>query len=238
MNRQNTYKLKQQFTEDVKSQLDEVSLRHRLLLSREIKKLLAQENSSQIVDQKIKISEQLENYKEHLKNRMLSIPKVSYDSNLPVASHRDEIIQAIRDNQVVIIAGETGSGKTTQIPKMCLEAGLGIKGMIGHTQPRRIAARAVASRIAAELNEPLGQSVGYKVRFTDVTGDNCYIKLMTDGILLSETSSDRLLLNYDCIIIDEAHERSLNIDFLLGYLKQLLNKRNDLKVIITSATIN
>lgn len=238
MNRQNTYKLKQQFTEDVKSQLDEVSLRHRLLLSREIKKLLAQENSSQIVDHKIKISEQLENYKEHLKNRKLSIPKVSYDSNLPVASHRDEIIQAIRDNQVVIIAGETGSGKTTQIPKMCLEAGLGIKGMIGHTQPRRIAARAVASRIAAELNEPLGQSVGYKVRFTDVTGDNCYIKLMTDGILLSETSSDRLLLNYDCIIIDEAHERSLNIDFLLGYLKQLLNKRNDLKVIITSATIN
>lgn len=121
---------------------------------------------------------------------------------------------------------------------MCLEAGLGLHGLIGHTQPRRLAARAVSTRIAQELGEELGHSVGYKVRFTDVTSENCYIKLMTDGILLSETASDRLLLNYDCIIIDEAHERSLNIDFLLGYLKQLLNKRKDLKLIITSATIN
>lgn len=167
-----------------------------------------------------------------------SVPKISYPSQLPVSGKREEIIKAIRDHQVVIIAGETGSGKTTQIPKMCLEAGLGIRGMIGHTQPRRIAARAVASRIAEELGQSLGDCVGYKVRFTDVTSEHCLIKLMTDGILLAETASDRLLLSYDCIIIDEAHERSLNIDFLLGYLKNLLPRRPELKLIITSATID
>lgn len=186
----------------------------------------------------LKISEDLEKYKAFFENRKQSLPKITYDEALPVAQKHDEIIEAIKNNQVLIIAGETGSGKTTQIPKMCLEAGLGLHGLIGHTQPRRLAARAVSTRIAQELGEELGHSVGYKVRFTDVTSENCYIKLMTDGILLSETASDRLLLNYDCIIIDEAHERSLNIDFLLGYLKQLLNKRKDLKLIITSATIN
>lgn len=186
----------------------------------------------------LKISEDLEKYKAFFENRKQSLPKITYDEALPVAQKHDEIIEAIKNNQVLIIAGETGSGKTTQIPKMCLEAGLGLHGLIGHTQPRRLAARAVSTRIAQELGEELGHSVGYKVRFTDVTSENCYIKLMTDGILLSETASDRLLLNYDCIIIDEAHERSLNIDFLLGYLKQLLIKRKDLKLIITSATIN
>lgn len=195
-------------------------------------------NADKLLDLQLKISEDLEKYKAFFENRKQSLPKITYDEALPVAQKHDEIIEAIKNNQVLIIAGETGSGKTTQIPKMCLEAGLGLHGLIGHTQPRRLAARAVSNRIAQELGEELGHSVGYKVRFTDVTSENCYIKLMTDGILLSETASDRLLLNYDCIIIDEAHERSLNIDFLLGYLKQLLNKRKDLKLIITSATIN
>ena len=175
---------------------------------------------------------------EKLTKRKENLPKITYPENLPVSQRKDEIIEAIKKHQVVIIAGETGSGKTTQIPKMCLEAGLGLRGMIGHTQPRRIAARAVSQRIASELQESLGQSVGYKVRFTDVVSENTVIKLMTDGILLAETASDRLLLNYDCIIIDEAHERSLNIDFLIGYLKNLLVRRPDLKVIITSATID
>ncbi len=175
---------------------------------------------------------------DRLKRRTEDFPKFKYPSSLPVSARRDEIVKAIRENQVVIIAGETGSGKTTQIPKMCHEAGFGRFGMIGHTQPRRIAARAVAQRIAEELGQDLGKSVGYKVRFTDVTSDECSIKLMTDGILLSETQSDRLLLDYDCIIIDEAHERSLNIDFLLGYLRRLIAKRPELHLVITSATID
>jgi len=136
------------------------------------------------------------------------------------------------------VCGETGSGKTTQLPKICLELGRGVSGLIGHTQPRRIAARSVASRIAQELNSLLGQTVGYKVRFNDKLSESSYIKLMTDGILLAETQGDKFLNAYDTIIIDEAHERSLNIDFLLGYLKQLLPKRPDLKVIVTSATID
>ncbi len=171
-------------------------------------------------------------------NRKDNLPELSYPAELPVSAKRADIVHAIRDHQVVIIAGETGSGKTTQIPKMCLEAGFGLKGMIGHTQPRRIAARAVAQRLASELHQSLGQSVGYKVRFTDSTSDTTAVKLMTDGILLAETASDRLLLDYDCIIIDEAHERSLNIDFLLGYIKRILKKRPDLHLIITSATID
>ncbi len=158
--------------------------------------------------------------------------------DLPVSARRDEILATIRDNQVVVIAGETGSGKTTQIPKMCLELGLGCTGLIGHTQPRRLAARAVASRLAEELKTPLGERVGFQVRFHDQVSDKTQIKVMTDGILLAETQNDRLLAKYDVIIIDEAHERSLNIDFLLGYLKNILPKRPDLKLIITSATID
>lgn len=163
---------------------------------------------------------------------------IRYPDELPVAGRREEILAAIRQHQVVVVAGETGSGKTTQLPKICLEAGLGIQGRIGHTQPRRLAARAVAQRIADELQTPLGQAVGYQVRFTDHSDDHTRIKLMTDGILLAQTQHDRFLNEYDCIIIDEAHERSLNIDFLLGYLKQLLPKRPDLKIVITSATID
>jgi ATP-dependent helicase HrpA len=163
---------------------------------------------------------------------------VTYPEQLPVSQKKDDIKQAIANNQVVIIAGETGSGKTTQIPKMCLELGRGVDGYIGHTQPRRLAARSVANRIAEEMQCELGQQVGFKIRFSDQVSDNSYIKLMTDGILLAEIQQDRYLNQYDTIIIDEAHERSLNIDFILGYLKNLLPKRPDLKVIITSATID
>jgi ATP-dependent helicase HrpA len=171
-------------------------------------------------------------------SRAASVPPISYPEELPISQHRDEIRTAIENNAVVILCGETGSGKTTQLPKICLEAGRGVAGVIGHTQPRRIAARAVASRIAEELKTPLGQLVGYKLRFQDHSRPEGLVKLMTDGILLAETQGDRFLDSYDTIIIDEAHERSLNIDFLLGYLRWLLPKRPDLKVVITSATID
>ena len=171
--------------------------------------------------------------------RQQHLPKPSFKADLPVIERRADIAKAIQANQVIILSGETGSGKTTQLPKICLELGRGVYGLIGHTQPRRIAARTVATRIAEELNSELGDVVGYKVRFHDqVKADKSYIKLMTDGILLAETQNDKFLNQYDTLIIDEAHERSLNIDFLLGYLKQLLPKRPDLKVIITSATID
>src|SRR5271166_2963465 len=170
--------------------------------------------------------------------RRAAMPPISYPPELPVSQRKDEILEAIRDHQVVIIAGETGSGKTTQIPKICLELGRGVDGQIGHTQPRRLAARTVAERIAEELGSPLGETVGYQVRFTDVSADDTLIKLMTDGILLNELARDPQLRRYDTLIIDEAHERSLNIDFILGYLRQLLPQRPDLKVIITSATID
>jgi ATP-dependent helicase HrpA len=171
-------------------------------------------------------------------SRRASVPAISYPAGLPVSQRRDDIAAAIRGHQVVIVAGETGSGKTTQLPKICLELGRGVTGQIGHTQPRRIAARTVAERVAQELSTPLADTVGYKVRFTDRSSDSTLIKVMTDGILLNEIGSDRDLLRYDTLIIDEAHERSLNIDFILGYLKQLLPRRRDLKVIITSATID
>ena len=163
---------------------------------------------------------------------------ITYPAALPVSGRRDEIMAAIAAHQVVVIAGETGSGKTTQIPKMCLELGLGDRGLIGHTQPRRIAARALAARLAKELGTQVGDAVGYKVRFTDRTRPEAYVELMADGILLAETQGDPDLLRYDTIIIDEAHERTLNIDFLLGYLARLLERRDDLQVIVTSATID
>ncbi|MDK4331770.1 ATP-dependent RNA helicase HrpA [Corynebacterium accolens] len=167
-----------------------------------------------------------------------AVPPLTYPDSLPVSARKDDIAAAIEENQVVIIAGETGSGKTTQIPKICLDIGRGRHGLIGHTQPRRIAARTVAERIASELDQDIGESVGYAIRFDDQVSDTTAVKLMTDGILLAEMQRDRFLNKYDTIIIDEAHERSLNIDFLLGYLKRLLPKRPDLKVIITSATID
>jgi ATP-dependent helicase HrpA len=170
--------------------------------------------------------------------RQSTVPAVTLDASLPIAREGERIIELIRNHQVVVIAGETGSGKTTQLPKLCLAAGRGVTGMIGCTQPRRIAARAVARRVAEELKTELGRGVGFQVRFNDQVGEDTHIKFMTDGILLAEIASDRWLSAYDTIIVDEAHERSLNIDFLLGYLKQLLRKRRDLKVIVTSATID
>ena len=177
---------------------------------------------------------------DQLAERAASVPAIVYPEELPVSARREEIAEAIRDHQVVIVAGETGSGKTTQLPKICLELGRGITAMIGHTQPRRIAARSVAERIAHELGTPIGRDgvVGYQVRFTEETGPRTLVKLMTDGILLAEIQSDPMLARYDTIIVDEAHERSLNIDFILGYLARLLPSRPDLKVIITSATID
>ncbi|MGD8346562.1 MAG: DEAD/DEAH box helicase, partial [Lysobacterales bacterium] len=175
---------------------------------------------------------------ERVERRLAAVPKPVYDPGLPISKHREEILQAIAAHPVVIVAGETGSGKTTQLPKMCLEGGRGLRGLVGCTQPRRIAARAMADRVAEELGGELGAAVGYQVRFRERSSPDGYIKFMTDGILLAEAMNDRFLDAYDTIIIDEAHERSLNIDFLLGYLKTLLPKRPDLKVIITSATID
>ncbi|TLS41590.1 ATP-dependent RNA helicase HrpA [Streptomyces montanus] len=184
------------------------------------------------------ITAEVEKAEARMAERRARVPAVTYPEQLPVSQKKDVIADAIRDHQVVIVAGETGSGKTTQIPKICLELGRGVRGMIGHTQPRRIAARTVAERVAEEMSTPLGEAVGWKVRFTDQVGADTFVKLMTDGILLAEIQTDRELRAYDTIIIDEAHERSLNIDFLLGYLAQLLPKRPDLKVVITSATID
>jgi ATP-dependent helicase HrpA len=164
--------------------------------------------------------------------------ELNYDDDLPIIQRRNEIADLIRQNQVIVVCGETGSGKSTQLPKICLEIGRGINGIIGHTQPRRIAARSVAARIAEELNTPLGQAAGYKVRFDEKLSPDSLIKLMTDGILLAETQSDKQFNHYDTLIIDEAHERSLNIDFLLGMVKRILPHRPDLKLIITSATID
>src|SRR5690606_18612717 len=165
-------------------------------------------------------------------------PPITLDPALPITAEAERIVELVRTHQVVVVAGETGSGKTTQLPKLCLAAGRSVAGTIGCTQPRRIAARAVAARVAEELKTPLGGLVGYQVRFTDNVGADTRVKFMTDGILLAEIASDRWLSAYDTIIVDEAHERSLNIDFLLGYLKQLLRKRPDLKLIVTSATID
>ncbi|MXQ68192.1 ATP-dependent RNA helicase HrpA [Actinomadura rayongensis] len=184
------------------------------------------------------IAAEVEAAEARIARRRAAVPAVTYPAELPVSQKKDDIAAAIRDHQVVIVAGETGSGKTTQLPKICLELGRGVLGSIGHTQPRRLAARTVADRIAEELGTELGEAVGYKVRFTDRSSDDTLVKLMTDGILLAEIQTDRLLRRYDTLIIDEAHERSLNIDFLLGYLREILPRRPDLKIIITSATID
>jgi ATP-dependent helicase HrpA len=208
-------------------------------LRRQYQSLLRRQQQQKSSDRLVReLAERIQQSQELLARRQQALPVVDYPEQLPIANKRDEIAEAILNHQVVVVAGETGSGKTTQLPKICLELGRGVKGLIGHTQPRRLAARTVAQRIAEELKTPLGQGVGYQVRFTDNTSPLSHIKLMTDGVLLAEIQRDRFLNKYDTIIIDEAHERSLNIDFLLGYLKQLLPKRPDLKVIITSATID
>ncbi|MBP0459692.1 ATP-dependent RNA helicase HrpA [Streptomyces montanisoli] len=224
---------------DLQSLLAEVSLRDAQRLGRRLegtRRIRKPEARQAVLDE---ISAEAEKAADRVRRRAARLPAVTYPEQLPVSQKKDTILEAIRDHQVVIVAGETGSGKTTQIPKICLELGRGLRGMIGHTQPRRIAARTVAERVAEELGTPLGETVGWKVRFTDqVNPASTFVKLMTDGILLAEIQTDRELRAYDTIIIDEAHERSLNIDFLLGYLAQLLPRRPDLKVVITSATID
>ncbi|MEV7090614.1 ATP-dependent RNA helicase HrpA [Streptomyces sp. NPDC093085] len=224
---------------DLQTLLADVSLRDAQRLGRRLegaRRIRKPEARQAVLDE---IAGQARKAGERTRLRAGRVPAVSYPDQLPVSQKKDTILEAIRDHQVVIVAGETGSGKTTQIPKICLELGRGVRGMIGHTQPRRIAARTVAERVAQELDTPLGEAVGWKVRFTDqVDQDATFVKLMTDGILLAEIQTDRELLAYDTLIIDEAHERSLNIDFLLGYLAQLLPRRPDLKVVITSATID
>ena len=184
------------------------------------------------------LEQQLSAAQQRLSARQARLPRPSFDDALPISQRRDDIASAIQNHQVIVVCGETGSGKTTQLPKICLQLGLGVRGLIGHTQPRRIAARSVAARLQAELNDQGKRLVGYKIRFSDRSHPDAFIKLMTDGILLAETQNDRHLEQYEVIIVDEAHERSLNIDFLLGYLQRLLPQRPDLKVIITSATID
>ncbi|MBW6392260.1 ATP-dependent RNA helicase HrpA [Billgrantia antri] len=219
--------------------LGEVMLRDRDALVRRLNGLTRRLREGKPVDRGLaEVARSVERSAALAARRAAQPVTLNYPSELPVAERRDEILAALRDHQVVVVAGETGSGKTTQLPKLCLELGLGRRGLVGHTQPRRLAARSVAARLAEELEVPLGVQVGYQVRFTDQTGDDTLIKLMTDGILLAETRHDPDLRRYEAIIIDEAHERSLNIDFLLGYLKRLLPRRPDLKVIITSATID
>lgn len=225
--------------DDLARQIDRAMQGDRFALNRDWKGLLRQRETGKPFDQaQAKFEERLRKSLDRRESRERGVPKIEYDASLPIAEHRDSIREAIARHQCVVLCGETGSGKSTQIPKICLEMGRGITGVIGHTQPRRIAARSVAARVAEELKLSVGQGVGFKVRFTDATSPGTYIKLMTDGILLAETQSDRFLDQYDTIIVDEAHERSLNIDFLLGYIRRLLPKRPDLRLIITSATID
>ncbi|TRW89000.1 ATP-dependent RNA helicase HrpA [Mycolicibacterium sp. 018/SC-01/001] len=215
----------------LRARLDGLTLRDASRLGRKLRQLRTPDPA-----QLERLTHQFATAEALIATRQAAVPAITYPE-LPVSERRDDIAAAISANQVVIVAGETGSGKTTQLPKICLELGRGIRGTIGHTQPRRLAARTVAQRIADELGTPLGEAVGYTVRFTDQASDRTLVKLMTDGILLADIQRDRRLLRYDTLIIDEAHERSLNIDFLLGYLRQLLPRRPDLKVIVTSATI-
>jgi ATP-dependent helicase HrpA len=236
--------------DELRAALPDLSLRDELRLSRRLDGLLhrgrrgdsrrkSPDSRTLEPEQELgRIAAEVETGRLRMAARRASVPALKYPPELPVSQRKDDLLAAIRDHQVVILAGETGSGKTTQLPKICLELGRGVRGLIGHTQPRRLAARSVAERIAEEVGSPLGETIGYAVRFTDQVSDATLVKLMTDGILLAEIQRDRMLTKYDTLIIDEAHERSLTIDFLLGYLKQLLPRRPDLKVIITSATID
>ncbi|OFJ52403.1 ATP-dependent RNA helicase HrpA [Mycolicibacterium grossiae] len=215
----------------LRRRLDGLTIRDAARLGRRLRNL-----RDATPEQVARVTEQIAAAEGLIATRAGAVPAIAYP-DLPVSERRDDIAAAVRDHQVVVVAGETGSGKTTQLPKICLDLGRGVRGTIGHTQPRRLAARTVAQRVADELGTPLGDVVGYTVRFTDQASDRTLVKLMTDGILLAEVQRDRRLLAYDTLILDEAHERSLNIDFLLGYLRELLPRRPDLKVIVTSATI-
>src|SRR5688500_301012 len=220
--------------EDLRRRLGELTLRDEHRLRRRLQKLRRHPGE----EARKRLEADVERAEARVAKRRANVPAVSYPPELPVSGRREDLLEAIRDNQVVVVAGETGSGKTTQIPKLCLELGRGVRGTIAHTQPRRLAARTVAERIAEELQVPLGGAVGFAVRFSDRSSEDTLVRLMTDGLLLAEIHHDPLLRRYDTVIVDEAHERSLNIDFLLGYLARILPKRPDLKVIITSATID
>ncbi|OYW19684.1 MAG: hypothetical protein B7Z55_08400, partial [Planctomycetales bacterium 12-60-4] len=219
--------------------LDETLLVDRHRLRRKLKDMREAERRGKPFDQNLlRFQQELVDSQAAFRARLQQRPSIKYDEQLPIVACKGDIVAALQSHQVIVVAGETGSGKSTQLPKICLELGRGVAGMIGHTQPRRIAARTIAARISDELQVQLGREVGYQVRFTDATSPQTFIKLMTDGLLLAETQSDRWLNRYDTLIIDEAHERSLNIDFLLGYLHRLVGRRPDLKLIITSATID
>ncbi len=224
--------------DDLRARLATLTLADEHRLRRRLDGLRATRDPAARERQRERIVAEVVAAEERIARRRAAVPEISYPEDLPVSARRDDIAAALRDAQVVVVAGETGSGKTTQLPKIALELGRGVRGRIGHTQPRRIAARSVAERIAEELDTPLGEAVGYKMRFNDQVSDSTLVKLMTDGVLLAEIQRDRLLRQYDTIILDEAHERSLNIDFLLGYLAQILPRRPDLKLVITSATID
>ncbi|WP_028067968.1 ATP-dependent RNA helicase HrpA [Solirubrobacter soli] len=217
----------------LRARLNDLTLQDSYRLGQRLKRLKSGDEKA-----RERLERDVERAVERVDKRRAAVPRITYPESLPVSARHDDLLAAIRDHQVVVVAGETGSGKTTQLPKICLELGRGIKGTIAHTQPRRIAARTVAERIADELKVPLGEAVGFAVRFSDRSREDTLLRLMTDGLLLAEIQHDRLLRRYDTIIIDEAHERSLNIDFLLGYLKRILPARPDLKVIVTSATID
>ncbi|MGC9220859.1 MAG: DEAD/DEAH box helicase [Solirubrobacteraceae bacterium] len=213
--------------------LNELTLRDEARLRRQAQRLQRDDHPAVR-----RFEHQLAQAQATVRRRRAAVPKVSYPPELPISARREDLIAAIRDHQVVVVAGETGSGKTTQLPKVCLELRRGVRGAIAHTQPRRIAARTVAQRIAEELNVSLGSTVGYAVRFDDRGSQDTLVRVVTDGLLLAEIRRDPLLRRYDTVIVDEAHERSLNIDFLLGYLHRILPRRRDLKLIITSATID
>jgi ATP-dependent helicase HrpA len=219
--------------------IERTMIAERFRLRRLVKSIRAAKLNNRPFDQNLaKLTAQINKSVTTFERRLENVPRVVFDQDLPILERRDEIAAAIQENQVIVVCGETGSGKSTQLPKIALSLGRGVGGLIGHTQPRRIAARSVASRLADELGTTVGDQVGFRIRFSDATGPNTYIKLMTDGILLAESQSDRFLDRYDTIIIDEAHERSLNIDILIGYIKRLLVRRRDLRLIITSATID
>ncbi len=222
----------------IRRRLPELMLRDQRRLGRRLDRVRRFTDPSARADALGQVAVEVDAAERRVRDRRAGVPPIRYPEELPVSGRRDDLAAAIRDHQVVIVAGETGSGKTTQLPKICLELGRGVAGMIGHTQPRRLAARTVAERVSEELDRPLGDAVGYQVRFTDKVGERSLVKVMTDGILLTEIQRDRSLRAYDTLIIDEAHERSLNVDFILGYLEQLLPRRPDLKVVITSATID
>ncbi|MEM8736164.1 MAG: ATP-dependent RNA helicase HrpA, partial [Planctomycetota bacterium] len=224
-------------TEEAHAMLDGVmqSDRHRLLQRfRKLQQQASKESNADFAKWQSDVADSVE----RVSVRESSIPSLEFPEELPISAHREEIVDLLKTRQAIVVCGETGSGKSTQLPKFCLDAGLGRRGIVGHTQPRRLAARAVSSRLAEELGSKVGELVGFKIRFTDTTKSNTLVKLMTDGVLLAETQSDRFLDQYDALIIDEAHERSLNIDFLLGYLRKIQSRRPSLRLIITSATID